>query len=76
MVSTLINYIEKELVGEALNLTEESDLLSTGLLDSLSIMRLINYVEEEFDVKIPAEEMVIENFMTVGAIKEYISSKK
>ncbi len=76
MTSELIEFIEQELVGEDIDLTEESDLLGGGIIDSLGIMRLISHIETQYEIKIPADEMVIENFMTVAAINTYLTSKK
>jgi len=35
-------------------------------------MRLILFLENEFDVSIPPEDMTIENFMTVSHIRTYL----
>ena len=77
MNQILIEYIQNEIIGEAeaISLDGEDDLLGSGLLDSLGMMRLIRFVEEEFDLKVLPEEMVIENFMTVNCITAYVESK-
>ena len=78
MKEKIIQYIQDELIEdeEELELTSDEDLLSSGLLDSLSVMRLITYVEKEFEVSVPPADMTIENFITVDALSEYIQSKK
>lgn len=77
MHKVIIKYIEEELAAEVFEdeLTEEDDLLGSGILDSMGMMKLIAFLEEEFKVTIGPEDMVIENFMTVGHISEYLSSK-
>lgn len=72
----IINYIQENLlVGkDAIELAPEDDLLGSGLLDSMGVMRLVGFVEETFNVKIPPEDIVIENFMDVKAITNYLKS--
>jgi len=48
--------------------TLEEDLIGEGILDSLDIVTLITEINSEFDVAIPAEEVVPENFSSAAAI--------
>ena len=77
MQRRIIKYIEEELSSEQLDdgieITE--DLLGSGILDSLGMMKLISFLEEEFKCEVLPEEMVIENFMTVGHITAYLNGK-
>lgn len=52
--------------------TEEQDLIGDGILDSLDIVTLITEINSEFDVSIPAEEILPENFCSPQAIYELI----
>lgn len=76
MQHTIISYIEEDLLsGQSdVQLTADEDILTTGLIDSIGIMNLIAFLEEKFEVTIPAEDMTIENFMTVETIETYINS--
>ena len=44
------------------------DLIDSHLLDSLSILSLIAELEDEFDITIPAVEIVPKNFNSVEAM--------
>lgn len=44
------------------------DLYGEGLLDSLDMVRLVTEINQTFDVSIPAEELVPENFRNVNTI--------
>jgi len=78
MEDKIIRYIIDELQGgtEELEISPSDDLLGGGLLESMSMMRLIQYIEEEFVLKVTPQDMTIENFMTVGDMVKFINSKK
>jgi acyl carrier protein len=44
-------------------------------LDSLSIIRFVAFLEEEFKVKIEDEELISENFHTMGQVVNLIKPK-
>ncbi|MBQ1963753.1 MAG: acyl carrier protein [Clostridia bacterium] len=44
------------------------DLIGDGILDSLDIVTLITEINCVFDVSIPAEEVIPENFASADAI--------
>ena len=43
-------------------------LMEDQLLSSLDLMQLIGALDDEFDVAIPAEEILLENFNSVDGI--------
>lgn len=47
---------------------EADDLIGEGILDSLDIVTLITEINSIFDVAIPAEEVVPENFSSAASI--------
>ena len=49
-----------------------TDLVDDGILDSLDIVTLVTEIDAEFDVTIPAEEIVPENFNSAEALMALI----
>ncbi|MGK0388499.1 MAG: acyl carrier protein [Maribacter sp.] len=78
MEETIIKYIIDELHGgrEDLEIFPEDDLLGSGLIESMAMMRLIQYIEETYDFRVSPQEMTIENFMTVEAMANYVRKVK
>ncbi|MEK7723458.1 MAG: acyl carrier protein [Acidobacteriota bacterium] len=70
----IIKYIQENLLNgkDEIQLSSDDDLLGSGLIDSMGIMKLVAFVEDTFNLTIPPEDMVIENFMDVKAIVNYI----
>ena len=77
MKEKLLNYISDVLANEVIEepLEVDDDLLGSGILDSLGVIKLISFIETEFDLNVKPEEMVIENFMTVSHMLEFLKTK-
>ena len=50
----------------------EEGLIDNGILDSLDIVTLITEINDKFDVSIPAEEIIPENFNSAAALMALI----
>ena len=55
-------------------LDEKQSLLETGILDSLRMMKLVAFIENEFKIEIGDEDLIPSNFETLSSITELISS--
>jgi acyl carrier protein len=51
-------------------------LVSSGVIDSLAILRLIAFLEEKFAIVVEDDEVIPENFDTVNMIVEMVADKK
>lgn len=71
-METIINeYISQELVRDQalLPLSDETPLLDSGILDSLSLLRLVIFVGERFGVNVDDDaDLLQENFASVNTI--------
>jgi len=78
-VETVINdYISRELVPDAalLPLANDTSLLDSGILDSLSLLRLVVFLEERFGITMGDADLLPENFASVNAICAYLSTRE
>lgn len=77
MKEQLGRYISEELLSDRGGVVMETDdLLGGGLIDSLGIMSLIFFIEQEFDVEVPPEDVTIENFLSIETIERYLAARK
>lgn len=77
-IDTIIErYIVDEIMmkGKDTKIDPDESLLKNGVIDSLSILRLISFIEERFGVTVDDDEVVPENFETTNMIKSLILSK-
>ncbi len=72
MVDEIVKYISEEIDTP---ISAEDELLSSGLVDSITIMKIIAHLEDQYSVKVAPQDMVIENFNTVNSIQEYLSEQ-
>jgi acyl carrier protein len=72
------NYILQEyLPGEsAANLTDDTPLRTSGILDSMATLNLVTFVEQTFDVTIDAHETGIDQFDRIADIAALVAQKK
>ncbi len=63
-------------INEYEDFEDDTDLFEGGILDSLSLVVLINRIEEEMDVFIPEEVVTLENFATVEKIASLVGGIK
>jgi acyl carrier protein len=58
-----------------ISLAADEDLLDSGIVDSVSLVQLVGFIEEKFSVVINPEELVPENFCCIGAITKFVEQK-
>ena len=61
--------------GAAIAVAPDTDIIGEGLVDSLAIFKLIAFVEETFGVTIAPDEVLLENFQTLRAVRNLIVKK-
>jgi acyl carrier protein len=52
------------------------DLLTGGVVDSLGLLKVVAWLEDEFDIGVDDSELGPESFRTVNAIKEYVDQAR
>ena len=54
----------------------DDSLWESGVLDSITIVELAVEIEGEFNIEIPFDEIVVENFETISRLMKYIDLKQ
>ena len=68
--------LEDALVGEdPANLGDDLPLRTSGIIDSMGVIRLTSFLEERFGISVDAHETGVENTDTVNAIVAFVASK-
>ena len=74
---TILAYLAKAVAedGGAGKVALQTGLLESGLLDSIGLVGLIQFIESEFDLQIPDADLNPELFETPASLAEYVARR-
>jgi acyl carrier protein len=65
------------LPGEkASNLPDDTPLRSSGIIDSVGLLRMIDFIENRYSIQVEAHEAGVENFDRIEDIAAFIQNKR
>ena len=75
--SRIKTYIQENFLfsDNGYQLADDASFLEEGIVDSTGVLELVMFVEETFGITVEDEEIVPENFDSVGQLAAYIRSK-
>ena len=73
--SNLEKFIVDELLvgSRGMKLDYDQSLISSGVIDSLALLRLITFIEEKFGVTVGDEDVVPDNFETINITQKMVT---
>jgi acyl carrier protein len=75
-VGHILDYLRADLRVDVSGLDATSPLVTTGLLDSMALVRLAAFLERSYDVTIPDHEIGPEHFDSIERIRRYLAGKR
>jgi len=57
-------------------LTDTTALMTTGVLDSIAVLKMVTFLENQFGITLEPHEAVVENLNTLSDIARLVMSKK
>jgi acyl carrier protein len=72
------DYIAKNLLfsEEGYTYADDVSFLQEGIIDSLGVMELVEFVQKEFGIKVEQTEVTPENFDSVTKLAAFVKAKK
>lgn len=71
---TLAAYVQDELLlGESIDADES--LLEGGVVDSLGVVRIANFIDEEYEIQIPPSDFTKQNFESLNTLSTYVANR-
>ena len=72
-LASLHDFVARELLdGQAAGLDARTPLLELGVIDSLSMVSLLSFIERDLGVAVPMEQILPEHFQDLGAIARLV----
>ena len=67
----LVRYIQENLAPDTA-IDDTTALIDKGILDSMGLMQVIMFIEEKTGIRIPDDEVLPDNFQTIGSIESLV----
>ena len=65
----------KKVCGRHIHVDDNDSLLENGIIDSLTMIELLTFIERRFGVTVKDDELIPENFETIDAISCFLKQK-
>ena len=75
MKSKLTTFISEQLLNNSAAIDADTELLMSGILDSLAVMNLVSHIEKTIGKEIPPLDITLDNFSSVSAISRYLETQ-
>lgn len=77
MKRNIREYINSDLLlDQDIVIDDDENLLVSGILDSLALMRLVTHLEDTYDIEIPPSDITLENFASLSAMVGYLGDRR
>ena len=76
IITSIVNYLMSENPSYQGKIDIEDDLLDTWFIDSLSVLNIVFFLEDEFSVTIDRADINADTFATLNTISHYVIKQK
>lgn len=76
MRETIEKYIKNLALEKNIPVDNTTNLFAAGVLDSLGIILLLSFINEELDIGLNVETLDADKFQTIDSIVEFLSKGK
>jgi acyl carrier protein len=74
--SRLLSFVQDEVCKTTTQLSGDTDLLLSGAVDSLGVIRITQWMTDELGVDVDPSDVTLENFQTVDRMVAYAQRQK
>jgi acyl carrier protein len=57
------------------NITDQDNLLESGIIDSLGVLEIVTFLQEEFSLAVEDDELTPENFQSIASIAQFVEQR-
>lgn len=75
LASRLLKFVQEDVCITSIELSGDTDLLLTGAVDSLGVIRITQWLEDETGIDVDPGDVTLENFQTVDRMLAYARTR-
>ena len=60
---------------ENVEFKNDDNIFKLGFVNSMFAMKIIHFIEQQYDIKVPDDDLDIKNFRSVDLIASYVGKK-
>jgi acyl carrier protein len=57
------------------NVQDADNLLETGVIDSLGVLEIVNFLNEQFALSVEDDDLTPENFQSIHSIADFVEKR-
>jgi acyl carrier protein len=73
--SKIKDYIIESTLDDVEKINDNTLIFEEGILDSMGLLFLIEFLKDEFNIETNDEELVVENFQSINSILNFVEQK-
>ena len=66
----------KKMDNRIMNVKDDDSLLTTGIIDSIKMVELLTFIEDNYKITVDDDELSPENFETISSIIGFLEQKR
>lgn len=75
LTAALTAFIDQEVSAGHEPVHPDTDLVMTGLVDSLGVVLIVGWLEDQLSIEIDPGDVIVEHFVSVAAMIEYLRAR-
>lgn len=75
-LETKIRHLLRTELGVHEEVTPDAELITTGLIDSVGLVRLATFLEREIGITVDNQEITVDNFGSLRRIQAYVRKRR
>jgi acyl carrier protein len=78
IASNIRSYIAQNILfsGDEYPYPDEASFLDEGIVDSMNVLELVSFVEDQYGIKVADSDIVPDNFDSVSKLAAFVQIKK
>ena len=78
LAQRISKYVSENLlyVDEGFEYDYDTSFIGEGLIDSMGVMELLNFVQSEFDIRVEQQEVTPDNFDSINKLAAFVARKQ